>query len=145
LKDEYFEKKPPKTTGREYFGKNYVDKLMERAFQLKVDNYDLIATVTALTAKSIVKSYKDFIMPKYQIDKVIIGGGGSYNKTLVRMIKEGLPNIEVVTQEEIGFNSDAKEAIAFAILANEAINGNFNNVPRATGARHPVIMGKICL
>ncbi|HHW58477.1 MAG TPA: anhydro-N-acetylmuramic acid kinase [Clostridia bacterium] len=145
LKDEYFEKKPPKTTGREYFGKNYVDKLMERAFQLKVDNYDLIATVTALTAKSIVKSYKDFIMPTYQIDKVIIGGGGSYNKTLVRMIKEGLPNIEVVTQEEIGFNSDAKEAIAFAILANEAINGNFNNVPRATGARHPVIMGKICL
>jgi anhydro-N-acetylmuramic acid kinase len=145
LKDEYFIRKPPKTTGREYFGASYVDRLMERAARLKLDKYDLVATVTALTAKSIANSYRDFIMPLYNIDKVIISGGGSYNKTLVRMIKEYLPEMGVMTQEDMGFNSDAKEAVAFAILANEAINGNFNNIPKATGARRPVVMGKICM
>jgi 1,6-anhydro-N-acetylmuramate kinase len=56
-----------------------------------------------------------------------------------------LPEMEVMTQEDMGFNSDAKEAVAFAILANEAINGHFNNIPKATGAKHPVVMGKICM
>lgn len=143
LNDDYFSKEPPKTTGREYFGTVYVDKLIDAANEMNVKGNDLIATVTALTAKSIVKSYEDFIMPKYKIDKVIIGGGGSYNKTLLDMIKMYLGNIQVITQEDMGFNSDAKEAIAFAILANETINGNYNNIPSATGAEHPVIMGKI--
>ncbi|MDN5276600.1 MAG: anhydro-N-acetylmuramic acid kinase [Clostridiales bacterium] len=145
LKDEYFVKRPPKTTGREYFGASYVDRLMERAARLNLDKCDLVATVTALTAKSIANSYRDFIMPLYKIDRVIISGGGSYNKTLVRMIKEYLPEVEVMTQEDMGFNSDAKEAVAFAILANEAINGHFNNIPKATGAKHPVVMGKVCM
>lgn len=145
LNDDYFKKMPPKTTGREYFGVQYSDKLMEFAKNLRIDKFDLIATVTALTAKSIALSYKDFVIPKYGLDKIIIGGGGSYNKTLLRMIKNYLNKIDVLTQEDIGYNSDAKEAVAFAVLANETINGNYNNVPNATGAHHPVVMGKISL
>ncbi|WP_434642204.1 anhydro-N-acetylmuramic acid kinase [Thermoanaerobacterium thermosaccharolyticum] len=145
LEDEYFKKEPPKTTGREYFGIHYVDELLKKAKKYRLDMYDLIATATALTAKSIAISYKEFIIPKYGLDRVIIGGGGSYNRTLIKMIKEYLDGIEVLTQEDIGLNSDAKEAIAFAILANEAINGICNNVPKATGASHPVVMGKISL
>ncbi|MDK2793637.1 MAG: anhydro-N-acetylmuramic acid kinase [Caldanaerobacter sp.] len=145
LKDEFFEIKPPKTTGREHFGKNYVDNLMKKASYLEIDKYDLVATVTALTAYSVVRSYEKFIFPYYKVDKVVIGGGGSFNKTLVQMIKKQLPQVRVITQEDIGFNSDAKEAVAFAILASETINGNFNNIPKATGAKHPVVMGKISL
>ncbi|MCP2241019.1 anhydro-N-acetylmuramic acid kinase [Thermoanaerobacterium thermosaccharolyticum] len=145
LEDEYFKKEPPKTTGREYFGIHYVDELLKKAKKYRLDMYDLIATATALTAKSIAISYKEFIIPKYGLDRVIIGGGGSYNRTLVKMINEYLDGIEVLTQEDIGLNSDAKEAIAFAILANEAVNGICNNVPKATGASHPVVMGKISL
>jgi Uncharacterised protein family (UPF0075). len=145
LDDDYFKKTPPKTTGREYFGSRYVDKVIKRASELNVWGYDLAATVTALTAKSIALSYRDFIMNQYGLDRVIIGGGGSYNETLVNMIRGYLDGVEVLTQEDIGFNSDAKEAVAFAVLANEAINGNCNNAVKATGADHPVVMGKISM
>lgn len=145
LKDNYFNEKPPKTTGREHFGVQYVDKLMSEANKKGINGADLIATVTALTAKSIALSYINFVIPKYGIDKVIISGGGAHNITLIEMIKTYLDGIKIFTQEDIGLDSDAKEAIAIAILANETINGNFNNIPTATGAKHPVIMGKISL
>jgi len=122
-----------------------VNKLMSEANKRGIREEDLVATVTALTAKSIVLSYEKFVIPRYGLDKVIISGGGSYNTTLIKMIKDDLNNIEVLTLEDIGFNSDAKEAVAFAILASETINGNFNNIPTATGAKHPVMMGKISL
>lgn len=143
--DEYFRLSPPKTTGREYFGKEYVDDVMDKASRWGVEGLDLIATVTALTAKSIAHSYENYVLNREKLEKTIIGGGGSYNKTLIRMLKGYLKDIEVLTQEDIGLNSDAKEAIAFAILANETINGNANNVPSVTGAKHPVVMGKICI
>jgi anhydro-N-acetylmuramic acid kinase len=145
MDDDYLKKEPPKTTGREYFGVEYVDRLMQMAGRLNVDNKDLVSTVTALTANAIGKSLKDFVIPKSGLDRFLIGGGGSYNKALVNMIKANLPNVEVLTQEDIGFNSDAKEAVAFAVLANEAVNGNCNNVPKATGAGRKVVMGKISL
>ena len=110
-----------------------------------VNGKDLIATVTAFTAKSIAESYRYYILNKYRLDKVIVGGGGSYNKTLLSFIREYLEDIDVVTQEDIGFNSDAKEAVAIAILANEAINGNKNNIPNVTGAKNMVVMGKIII
>lgn len=147
MDDEYFRLSPPKTTGREYFGSQYVDNVMEKASKWEVDSLDLIATVTALTAKSIAQSYKDFILNEQKLEKIIVGGGGSYNKTLINMLRLYLQgqDINVLTQEDIGLSSDAKEAIAFAILANETINGNANNVPNVTGAKNSVVMGKICI
>ncbi|MFU0800953.1 MAG: anhydro-N-acetylmuramic acid kinase [Xylanivirga thermophila] len=145
MDDKYFRLPLPKTTGREYFGSAYVDRLMNRARELNIEREDLVATVTALTAKSIADSYKYYILDKYRLDRVIIGGGGSYNKTLLKFIKGYLKNIEVITQENLGFSSDAKEAVAFAILANEAINGYANNIPKVTGAKRPVVMGKIVI
>jgi 1,6-anhydro-N-acetylmuramate kinase len=103
---------------------------------------DLIATVTAFTAESIAENYRRFVLPRHPIDEVIVGGGGSYNPTLVRMIRERVGGIPVVTCEDRGVNSDAKESIAFALLANDAALGLPTNVPGATGARHPVVMGK---
>lgn len=145
MKDQYLKKSYPKTTGREYFGSQYVDKLIKDSASLSITNEDLVATVTAFTAKSIEESYRDFIMPRVGLDSVILGGGGSYNLTLVNMLRRFIPEVEIITQEDIGFSSDAKEAIAFAILANEVLSGNTNNVPSATGASKPVILGKILL
>lgn len=145
MDDKYFKQPLPKTTGREYFGSAYVDRLMEKAENMGIRGKDLIATVTAFTAKSIAESYKYYILNKYRLDKVIIGGGGSYNKTLLSFIREYLEGIDVITQEDMGFNSDAKEAVAIAILANEAINGNKNNIPNVTGAKNPVVMGKLII
>lgn len=145
MQDNYFERKPPKTTGREYFGKQYSDKLYEYAMGKGIGSLDLIATVTAFTAASIAYGLRRFVIPEYGLDKLIIGGGGSFNTTLLNMIKKNLPEVLVLTQEDIGLNSDAKEAAAFAVLANETINGNCNNVPKATGAKKKVILGKIII
>lgn len=134
---------PPKSTGREDFGEDYVCTLLERYNNLPKE--DIVATLTAFTAESIVDSYKKHIIPKVNLKKVIIGGGGAHNKTLINLIKNGLNGIEVLTQEEIGHSSDAKEAIAFAILGNETIHGNTSNVPSATGAKANVILGNITL
>lgn len=143
MEDKYFNIEPPKTTGREYFGYEFTNRLMDKAKKLNINDYDIVATATALTATAISHSVFKYIIPKSGLDKLIIGGGGSYNKTLINMIKNNLKDIEVLTQEDIGLNSDAKEAIAFALLANETINGNSNNVPKATGASKKVILGKI--
>lgn len=139
----FVHKNPPKTTGREDFGTMYSRKILKKYRKLGVSDTDILRTVTYFTALSIGENFRSFILPKYTIDKMIIGGGGSYNKTLIDMIKRELKGIEVVTQEELGLSSDAKEAIAFAILANETIHGNSNNIPSVTGAKRPVVMGKI--
>lgn len=138
---EYINKIPPKTTGRELFGKEFVHELIKRWKGIKDE--DLIYTVTMFTAKSICENYKRFIFPNLKIEEVILGGGGSYNNTLVNMIKELLTDCKVMIQEDLGYSSDAKEAIAFAILANETVNNNFGNVTRATGANNKVILGNI--
>lgn len=132
----------PKTTGRELFGTQFVDQILE---EFKgISPKDLIATMTMFTAKSIAENYKKFILPNLQIDEVIVGGGGSHNKTLLRMLQDLLVNdCKVLTQEDIGYSSDAKEAIAFAILANETLHGIPSNVPGATKASRQVILGNI--
>ena len=81
----------------------------------------------------------------YDVDVLIIGGGGSMNKTLVQAVARALPECRVLTNEDLGYDSNAKEAVAFAVLANEAIFAGCNNVPTVTGAKNPVVMGKISL
>ncbi len=141
MEHSYFKKYPPKSTGREEFGEHYVKDLLNR--YTHVSPYDIIATFTYFTAKSISFHYHRDILSKYQIDQVIIGGGGSHNDTLIQMIKEELYPIEIYTQDQLGYSSDAKEAIAFAILGNETLNSHFSNVKSATGAKNNVVLGQI--
>jgi len=140
LQDPYLERKPPKTTGREYYGAAYVETLM--AFG-EYPLTDLLTTATAFTAQSIALSLRRFAdrLPR----RLVVGGGGSRNPTLLRFLQEALPEVLVQTQEDLGLDSDAKEAVAFAILANDALFGICNNAPSATGAKHPVVMGRINL
>lgn len=137
----YINMEPPKTTGRELFGKEFTKKILSR--NKNILPVDFVATVTAFTAHSIVKNYRKFIFPKVKIEEVIVGGGGSYNKTLISMIRQLLPECKVMIQEDLGYSSDAKEAIAFAILANETLNGIEGNIIGATGAKERVVLGNI--
>ena len=136
----YFQKLPPKTTGRELFGVQFARRAMTEAHGISIE--DLIATATALTAESIASAYRDFVLPRGPIDQVIIGGGGSQNPTLMKMLRDRLPGIAVVTHEHFSINGKAKEAIALAIIANDAIAGLNTNIPGATGGR-PTVLGKI--
>lgn len=134
---------PPKSTGREDFGFQFSDDLYEKLKRDNVDILDTITTVTAFTAKSISDSYRKYIQPSYRISEVVMSGGGVYNPVLFKFLKDYLGDIEIRKIEEFGIPSDAKEALAFAILANETICGNTGNVPSATGARERVVLGKI--
>ncbi|MEN6386073.1 MAG: anhydro-N-acetylmuramic acid kinase [Phycisphaerales bacterium] len=135
LANPYFRIKPPKSTGRELFGKEYTD-----AFYKKMPGEDIVTTATAFTAKSIAHAYKIFL-PKMP-DEIILCGGGAKNKTLVEMLKEETKS-KILFTDDFGINSDAKEAVSFAILAYATIKGMTNNVPSATGAKKAVILGKV--
>ena len=140
LEDEYLARPLPKTTGRELYGKAYVAALCEKAEKLGVNALDLLATANAFTAESIAVGIRNFA-PVYP-QRLIVGGGGSHNLTLLRNLRRALPGCEVLTGEDMGFSSDAKEAVAFAVLANETLFAHCNNTPSVTGGT-PVVMGKI--
>jgi anhydro-N-acetylmuramic acid kinase len=139
LTHPYLRKRPPKTTGREEFGGNYTDIFYKKAKKMSPE--DILATATALTAVSISAAYKKFLpsMP----DEVILCGGGTRNKTLIKMLKQNLDKTIIRSTDEFGINSDAKEAVSFAILAYTTIKGIKNNAPSATGADKAVILGKV--
>ena len=142
LQDPYLKKAPPKTTGREVYGAAYVDKLMEKGHALSLSDRDVLATACRFTAASI-RAAIDRHCP-VKPDRLIVGGGGSRNPTLMGMLRREL-SIPVLLNEDLGLDSDAKEAVAFAILANECVHFSANNMPSVTGASHPVVMGKISL
>jgi len=142
LKCPYFRRKPPKTTGREEFGKIFCDGFYKRAKNKSMSAEDIIATATAFTAASIADAYKKFL-PKTP-DEIILCGGGAKNKTLVNMLGQKTKG-KILSTDDFGINSDAKEAVSFAMLAWAAIKGIKNNVPSATGARSAEILGKIIL
>lgn len=138
---EYISLEPPKSTGRELFGEQFVRSILDGA---AYKSEDLVHTATLFTAKSIAYNYKKFIIDKGNpIDEVIVSGGGSHNKTLLKMLENELSGIKVFIQEDIGFSSDAKEATAFAVLANESMNRRFGNAKSATGASRAVVLGSI--
>lgn len=141
LKEEYYAKSPPKTTGRELFTASRIDKYLLNAPECP---YDIMATVTALTAHTIFNAYKAFVYPAIRIDEVIIGGGGVFNPTLMKMIKNLFAeNVKVLKHEDFGIPDRYKEAIAFAMLAYAAFYKLPNNIPSCTGAKHRKILGKI--
>ena len=124
-----------------YLLHDYCDTLYADPLATKLSPEDLLATVTAFTARSIARAYKRFLpaMP----DEVILCGGGANNPTLIKMLTAQLNDVNILKTDDFGINSDAKEAISFAILAYAAIKGTPNNIPGATGASAPVVTGKI--
>lgn len=143
MEDPYLRKAPPKTTGREVYGPAYVARLLARAEEAHVSLLDTLATATRFTAETIACGLKTF--GGQSPERLIVGGGGAWNETLMNHLRALLPDCRVLRNEDLGYSSDAKEAVAFALLANEAIFGVCNNAPSATGAHHPVVMGKISL
>jgi anhydro-N-acetylmuramic acid kinase len=151
LRGQFFHKRPPKTAGREQFGREFVAKFLRLCG--RKEKHDVIATATALTARSITEAIKKFVLPlenssateRGGFRELIASGGGTKNASLMRMIAEDLTElkIEVRTSDEIGLPSQAKEAVAFALLAYETWHQQPSNVPSATGAKRPAILGKI--
>ncbi|MGE5354464.1 MAG: anhydro-N-acetylmuramic acid kinase AnmK [Acidobacteriota bacterium] len=143
-KDTYIEKAPPKSTGRELYGEAFLKDLLENYSEVSPE--DWISTITNFTAYAIFRNYEKFIREKIEIDELIISGGGARNLALVKFLKEYFTDsVRVLNIEELGISSDAKEAICFAVLANETISGNPSNLPSVTGAKKETVLGKICL
>jgi anhydro-N-acetylmuramic acid kinase len=141
LEHPYFAVPPPKTTGRELFGPELTQRLI--AATPPEHHNDMLATLTALTAHSIRSSYDRFVFPRAAVEEVILSGGGCRNGYLVELLQSLFAPIPVKLTDEYGISADAKEAIGFAILANETMSGNPSNLPSATGASHAVVLGKI--
>ncbi len=139
LRDKYFRAKPPKTAGREQYGSEFVSKLLDT----ELSSEDLVATATALTAESIALGVRNFVLPEMRVDEIFVSGGGTHNPTLMRMLRKAMGEIPVKDTTEVGLDVDAKEAIAFAVMAYETAHARPSNVPMATGAKRHVILGKV--
>jgi anhydro-N-acetylmuramic acid kinase len=137
LADPYLDQAPPKTTGREYYGTAMVEDILAR----KPLSADLIATATAYTAHSIADAYRRWL-PELP-DEVYVNGGGARNPLLMRMLGDALDGIPVRATDELGINADAKEAVAFALMAHDSLAGYPTNIPGATGASRAVSLGKL--
>lgn len=139
--EPYLREPPPKTTGRELFGSQFGARLWDRANARGLTDYDIVATATAYTAHSIARAYADFFPQR--VDDVVVSGGGAQNPVLMHMLSDLLAPAHVSRSDEFGLGVEAKEAIAFAVLAYETWFHRPGNLPSATGAHHPVIVGQI--
>ncbi len=143
LKQAYFAAAPPKSTGRELFGLEYLQACIADASHYHLNDADLLATLTDLTARSIADSYQRFL-PKLP-DRVLLCGGGSRNLYLRQRLQLHLPDTQVTTTDTAGVDGDAKEAIAFAVLAYWRHHQIPGNLPTVTGARQPILLGDVSL
>jgi anhydro-N-acetylmuramic acid kinase len=160
MQDPYLKLAPPKSTGREYFGANYVRNLLTLGRTRKIRPADLLYTVTYFTAGSVVDALRRFVFPKHKIAQLIVSGGGARNPLLMVLLKvliqashlsdsrlcSSSPRpfpIEVLPSSSLGVATEAKEAFAFALMAYETFHHRPSNLPSATGANHPAILGKI--
>jgi anhydro-N-acetylmuramic acid kinase len=147
LKNPYFRQKPPRTAGREQFGREYSARLLASCRRVSKKPEDALATATALTAETIVSAYRRFAhrgMKGQPVD-YIVSGGGAFNRTLMAMLSKRLTPLgcELATSDDFGLPSAAKEAAAFALLAWQTWNRLPGNVPSATGATRPVLLGQV--
>ena len=163
MKEKYYRQIPPKTTGRELFSPEYIEKMLLKAPE---NPYDIMATITALTAKTIFNAYEQFVFPriasrgcrdgfadlkrrlgratKQPIVELILGGGGAYNPELVKMLKKYFgDSTKILSHKDFGISDKFKEALAFALLAYTTFYKIPNNVPSCTGAKHKKVLGKI--
>jgi anhydro-N-acetylmuramic acid kinase len=138
LKDRYYRRKPPKSAGREQYGAEFIARLKATKLPLR----DLIATATVLTAATIAGGIRPYLQPGRPID-LIVSGGGVHNPAIMRHVTALLPEMAIATSSDCGVDADAKEAIAFAVLAYQTWRGRPGNLPSATGAKRPVVLGSI--
>lgn len=143
LQQDFFHQPPPKSTGRELFGMDYLQQCLVDAESYHLESADILATLTELTAVSIAQSYRDFL--PHLPDQVLLCGGGSRNLYLKQRLQVNLNATEVRTTDEMGLNADFKEAIAFAVLAYWRHQNIPSNLPDVTGARQKVVLGEIHL
>jgi len=163
LQHSFFRRKPPKTAGREEFGREFVADFLRRCGRARKE--DIVATATALTARSIGEAVKRFVLlpagakaqvqaasigtakavPLHKFFEYVVSGGGAKNRTLIAMLRAEVEplGLKLRHSDEFGVPSAAKEAVAFAILAYETWHRRPSNIPAATGARQPAILGKI--
>ncbi len=143
MRDPYLKLPPPKSTGREYYGRSYVETLLRLGRRHKAKPNDLIRAATIFTALSIVDALNRFVLPKTKIHQLIVSGGGAHNPLIMGQISAALPGVQILPSSHLGVPEEAKEAFAFALLAYETFHQRPSNVPSATGARRPAILGKI--
>jgi anhydro-N-acetylmuramic acid kinase len=143
MRDPYLKLAPPKSTGREYYGRTYVEKLLRLGRRHKAKPNDLIRAATIFTALSVVDALNRFVLPKTGIHQLIVSGGGSHNPLIMGQISAALPELEIIPSSQLAVPEDAKEALAFALMAYETFHQRPSNVPSATGAHSPAILGKI--
>ena len=145
LNKGYFKESPPKTTGREMFGKNETEKLYKLVENNSIDLQDLLATLVQFTVDTIYNAYEDYIFSKWKIDEVILSGGGAFNPIMVEKLAQKVKPIELSLSDKYNIPADSKEAVSFSVLANETIFGNYTNLPNVTGARSGSPLGKISI
>jgi anhydro-N-acetylmuramic acid kinase len=140
LAHPFFRQPPPRSTGREQWGQAEARGYLAQAQTRGLTPEDAIATLTALTARSIADAYARYLGP---VDELLVSGGGARNPTLIGMLRGALPATQVRPIDDAGLDSDAKEALLFAVLGYATLHGWANNLPGATGASHPVVLGSI--
>ncbi len=143
LQHQYFNKSIPKSTGREEFGESYVESVLTISNELRLAPEDIIATITELTVRSIADSLKFSALSIDYIDELIVSGGGTHNHAIMNSIARHFYNSRILKTDDFNLPGDAKEAICFAVLANETIAGNTANLPLVTGAKQRTILGSI--
>lgn len=145
ISDSYFTQPPPKSTGRERFGADYVDALLDATRTRGLSPHDTLATATMLTATTVYQAYARFVRSVHSADVVIAAGGGLHNDTLMRNLANAFAPIPVRPASDYDLDGDAKEALCFAVLAHETLNGVPTNLPSVTGAARPTLLGSICV
>jgi anhydro-N-acetylmuramic acid kinase len=143
MKDKYLKLGPPKSTGREYYGQAYMDKLLKLARESGASPDDTVRAATIFTALSVVDALTRFVAPRTKIDQVIVSGGGAHNPVIMAQLGAALHPVVVLPSSALGVDVDAKEAYAFALLAYESWHRRRGSLPSATGARRGAILGKI--
>jgi anhydro-N-acetylmuramic acid kinase len=143
LAHPYFRMTPPKSTGREMFGYAYARQVLEQGALFGIKEQDIMRTAVTLTARTVGEACREHFPKGLRIDEVFVSGGGVHNETLMKEVRKELKPAIVKTSADAGVPPDAKEAVAFAVLANETIAGRAGNVPSVTGASRPVVLGKI--
>jgi anhydro-N-acetylmuramic acid kinase len=140
LEMPFFAQPPPRTTGREMFGRDFTEEFLRKACARSLSEADILATATEITVESIAQAYERFLPP---LERVILGGGGVHNTYLMERLKQRLPRPIFQTHQDFGLPNDAKEAVAFALMGYETLHLRPANLPSATGAKRRAILGKV--
>ena len=141
LKQSFFQAPPPRAAGRGEFGMEFTQDLLRRCRAKKLSDAGIAATATALTTRAIRQACRDHL--QFEPDEIIVSGGGAHNVAMLEQLSSLFPKGKVVTSDYYGLDVDAKEALAFALLANLSLDGRTGNVPSVTGARHAVVLGDL--